>query len=109
MSRPANPYDNARCESFLKTLKQEEIYVREYGTLEQLQANVEEFIEQYYNRLRLHSALGYRPPEEFEQQVERQNQTADLNVAAVILRFGKSSHGDARRSGDHREPERAQP
>jgi transposase InsO family protein len=109
MSRPANPYDNAGCESFLKTLKQEEIYVREYGTLEQLQANVEEFIEQYYNRLRLHSALGYRPPEEFEQQAERQNQTADLNVAAVILRFGKSSSGDARRSGDHREAARAQP
>ena len=107
MSRPANPYDNAGCESFLKTLKQEEIYVREYGTLEQLRANIEEFIEQYYNRLRLHSALGYRPPEEFEQQVERQNQTADLNVAAVILRFGKSSPGDA--TGDRREPERAQP
>ena len=76
MSRPANPYDNAGCESFLKTLKQEEIYVREYGTLEQLQANVEEFIEQYYNRLRLHSALGYRPPEEFEQQVEASSQPA---------------------------------
>jgi hypothetical protein len=109
MSRPANPYDNAGCESFLKTLKQEEIYVREYATLEQLRANIEEFIEQYYNRLRLHSALGYRPPEEFEQQAERQNQTADLNVAAVILRFGKNLPGDTRRSGGNQEPERAQP
>jgi putative transposase len=108
MSRPANPYDNAGCESFLKTLKQEEIYVCEYGTLEQLRANVEEFIEQYYNRLRLHSALGYRPPEEFEQQAEH-NQTADLNVAAVILRFGKSLPGDASRSAGNREPEIAQP
>ena len=109
MSRPANPYDNAGCESFLKTLKQEEIYVHEYETLEQLRVNIEEFIERYYNRLRLHSALGYRPPEEFEQQAERHTQTADLNVAAVILRFGKSSPSDASHSGGNREPEMAQP
>ena len=54
MSRPANPYDNAFCESFIKTLKRE------------LNAHLEEFIDQYYNRLRLHSALGYMSPEEFE-------------------------------------------
>jgi len=66
MSRPANPYDNASCESFLKTLKREEIYANEYRDLDHLRANVEAFIEQYYNRSRLHSALGYRPPEEFE-------------------------------------------
>ena len=67
MSRPANPYDNASCESFLKTLKREEIYANEYRDLEHLRANIQEFIEQYYNRCRLHSALGYRTPEEFEQ------------------------------------------
>ena len=67
MSRPANPYDNASCESFMKTLKREEIYANEYRDLDHLRANIEEFIEQYYNRCRLHSALGYRPPEEFEQ------------------------------------------
>jgi hypothetical protein len=67
MSRPANPYDNASCESFLKTLKREEIYANEYRDLDHLCANIEAFIEQYYNRCRLHSALGYRPPEEFEQ------------------------------------------
>ena len=66
MSRPANPYDNASCESFMKTLKREEIYANEYRDLEHLFANIEEFIEQYYNRHRLHSALGYLPPEEFE-------------------------------------------
>ena len=66
MSRPGNPYDNAMCESFMKTLKQEEIYCNEYRTLEQLQANVCDFIENYYNRFRLHSALGYRSPEAFE-------------------------------------------
>jgi putative transposase len=70
MSRPANPYDNASCESFLKTLKREEIYANEYLDLDDLRANIEAFIEQYYNRQRLHSALGYRPPEEFEQAVE---------------------------------------
>lgn len=62
MSRPANPYDNASCESFIKTLKREEIYANKYDNLERLQANIEEFIEQYYNRQRLHSALGYRSP-----------------------------------------------
>ncbi len=67
MSRPANPYDNASCESFIQTLKREEIYANEYRDLEHLRANIAEFIEQYYNRCRLHSALGYRPPAEFEQ------------------------------------------
>ena len=62
MSRPANPYDNASCESFMKTLKREEIYANKYDDLENLRANIEEFIEQYYNRQRLHSALGYRSP-----------------------------------------------
>jgi len=71
MSRPANPYDNASCESFMKTLKREEIYANQYDDLEHLRANIEEFIERYYNRQRLHSALGYRSPEEFEQGSER--------------------------------------
>ena len=67
MSRPANPYDNASCESFMKTLKREEIYASEYRDLDHLRCDIQAFIEQYYNRLRLHSALGYRTPEEFEQ------------------------------------------
>jgi putative transposase len=70
MSRPANPYDNASCESFMKTLKREEIHANEYRDLGHLLQNVAAFIDHYYNRVRLHSALGYRPPEEFE-QVER--------------------------------------
>jgi putative transposase len=69
MSRPgANPFDNASCESFMKTLKREEIYANRYRDLDDLHANVEEFIEQYYNRQRLHSALGYQSPVEFEQR-----------------------------------------
>jgi putative transposase len=66
MSRPANPYDNASCESFIKTLKREEIYANEYRDLDHLRENIAAFIDSYYNRVRLHSALGYRPPEEFE-------------------------------------------
>ena len=69
MSRPGNPYDNAFCESFIKTLKREEIYASCYRDLEDLRANLEVFIEQYYNRQRLHSALQYCSPERFEQQL----------------------------------------
>jgi transposase InsO family protein/transposase-like protein len=66
MSRPANPYDNASCESFMKTLKREESYAHTYRDLDHLHANIAVFIEQSYNRVRLHSALGYHSPEEFE-------------------------------------------
>jgi hypothetical protein len=69
MSRPANPYDNASCESFMKTLKREEIYANRYHDLEHMRVNVEEFIEHYYNEQRLHSALGYQTPVEFEQRL----------------------------------------
>jgi len=68
MSRPARPWENARCERFMRTLKEEEIDCREYGTMAELEQNLEDFIERYYNRVRLHAALGYRSPVEFEQQ-----------------------------------------
>jgi transposase InsO family protein len=69
MSRAGNPYDNAKCESFMKTLKQEEIYTRQYRDRADLEAHIGEFIERYYNRRRLHSALDYRTPDEFEQSL----------------------------------------
>jgi transposase InsO family protein len=69
MSRAGNPYDNAKCESFIKTLKQEEIYTRQYRDRADLEAHIGEFIERYYNRRRLHSALGYRSPEQFERSL----------------------------------------
>lgn len=72
MSRPANPYDNAFCESFMRTLKREEIDANVYRDLEDLRSCIEQFIEQYYNRCRLHSALGYLPPQEFEQMAHAQ-------------------------------------
>ena len=68
MSRPGNPYDNAKCERFMKTLKQEEIRCFEYKDMEDLRANLSVFFDRYYNAARLHSALGYRSPEEFERQ-----------------------------------------
>jgi putative transposase len=80
MSRPANPYDNASCESFMKTLKREEIYANKYGDLENLRTNIEEFMEEYYNRQRLHSALGYRSPEEFEQKTEFQTESRSATM-----------------------------
>ncbi len=66
MSRRGNPYDNAQAESFMKTLKYEEVHVNEYETLEEARASMGHFLEQVYNQKRLHSALGYCPPAEFE-------------------------------------------
>lgn len=67
MARKGNPYDNATAESFIKTLKYEEIYLWEYRTLEDVQIRLPFFIQEVYNRKRLHSSLGYRPPVEFEE------------------------------------------
>ena len=67
MSRPARPWENGKCESFIKTLKREEIDARRYASFAELRQHVGEFMEQIYNKVRLHSALGYCSPEEFEQ------------------------------------------
>jgi transposase InsO family protein len=66
MSRRGNPYDNATCESFLKTLKYEEVYRSEYRDLDEARASIGTFLEKVYNQKRLHSALGYLPPAGFE-------------------------------------------
>jgi putative transposase len=66
MSRKGNPYDNAACESFIKTLKYEEVYRNEYRDFQDARASIREFLERVYNQQRLHSALGYLPPAEFE-------------------------------------------
>jgi putative transposase len=69
MSRKANPLDNAYVESFIKTLKSEEVYLWEYRTIEDVQRRIPYFIEDVYNQKRLHSALGYCPPCEFETMI----------------------------------------
>ena len=69
MSRRGNPYDNAQAESFMKTLKYEEVYLYEYEDLSEARARIGHFLEEVYNQKRLHSALGYLPPAEFEQSL----------------------------------------
>jgi len=77
MSAKGNPYDNAFAESFFKTLKREEVYLKEYRTFQEAQDNLSHFLEAVYNQKRLHSSLGYVPPAEFE--------TAYLNPNQPIL------------------------
>jgi transposase InsO family protein len=96
MSRPANPYDNASCESFIKTLKREEIYANEYRDLDHLRVDIEAFIEEYYNRRRLHSALGYRSPEEFEEATK----VGTASCGATMRFF---NHEESHRSEKDRE------
>jgi putative transposase len=69
MSRKGNPWDNAACESFIKTLKYEEVYRTEYRDLAEARASIGGFLEKVYNQKRLHSALGYLPPAEFERGI----------------------------------------
>jgi putative transposase len=80
MSRKGNPYDNAKAESFMKTLKYEEVFREDYRDLIEAHAGIGYFLEQVYNQKRLHSALGYRPPAEFELAVR-----ADQSAAARLL------------------------
>jgi putative transposase len=69
MSRKGNPYDNAFAESFMKTLKYEEVYLCEYESFSEARENIDRFIGEIYNRKRLHSSIGYLPPDEFEKEV----------------------------------------
>ena len=84
MSRIGNPYDNARAESFMKTLKQEEADGRHYRDIEDARESIGTFIEQVYNRQRLHSALGYRPPAEFEENLQQLVAAAPRPQAVAI-------------------------
>lgn len=76
MSRKANPWDNAACESFMKTLKYEEVLRNEYRDLAEARTSIRQFLEKIYNQKRLHSALGYLPPAEFERNLQINNKDA---------------------------------
>jgi transposase InsO family protein len=76
MSRRGNPWDNAACESFMKTLKYEEVLRNEYRDLAEARTSIREFLEKIYNQKRLHSALGYLPPAEFERKLSANNTDA---------------------------------
>jgi transposase InsO family protein len=83
MSRPGNPYDNAKAESFMKTLKAEEVDGRAYANLEDARTRIGAFITDLYNADRLHSALGYKSPVAFEAEF-RKAETANLNNASAL-------------------------
>jgi transposase InsO family protein len=87
MSRKGNPYDNAVAESFMKTLKYEEVYREDYRDLAEAHASMGRFLEQVYNEKRLHSALGYLPPVEFEQSLAPVSGTisrSSRNISQVL-------------------------
>jgi putative transposase len=90
MSRAGSPWENGKCESFIKTLKREEIDARRYASFAQLRQHIDEFLEQIYNKVRLHSALGYRSPEEFEQAQE-----PELKWSPGALKFLRHEETDA--------------
>jgi transposase InsO family protein len=93
MSGKANPYDNAKIEPFFRTLKVEEIYMFEYETYAEVLERIPYFIEEVYNRKRLHFSLGYMPPEEFENINNKnikgnESQSADSEQLIWCLELG---------------------
>lgn len=96
MSAKGNPYDNAMAESFMKTYKYEEVYLSDYETFEDVWRNAARFIEDVYNGKRLHSSIGYVPPNEFEAQWWRKNDgTLTLTAAEKCLQSNLNAKNSA--------------
>ena len=95
MSRAGCPWENGKCERFIGTLKREQLDGRPYGSLEELRGDVQTFLETVYNRQRMHSALGYRSPEEFEKQRPNVGETArEWSPAVVSFRRHREIYSD---------------
>lgn len=88
MSDKGNPYQNNITESFFKTLKYNEVYLNEYDNFEEALSNIENFIEVVYRKKRLHSSLGYLPPEEFEEQFSLKS---SQNLKTNLINFNKQN------------------
>jgi putative transposase len=101
MSRAANPYDNAACESFMRTLKREQIDGRLYRDIDHLRADIDQFLDEYYNQQRLHSALGYRTPAEFEQSLE--TGVASRSATMSFFRHGEIYRWDQKQKQENGE------
>ena len=106
MSRKGNPWDNAACESFMKTLKYEEVFRNEYRDLAEARASIREFLEKIYNQKRLHSALGYMPPAEFEANLARLQKDA---AARQLLCMSFPRHREIFPSDGGRQPAASAP
>lgn len=94
MSRPGRPWENGRCESFIKTLKQEQLDARSYRSLEELSGHVEGFIERVYNPVRLHSALAYQSPIAFERQQACERAAAEWMPAKMSFLRHREIYSD---------------
>lgn len=91
MSRSGNPYDNAKAESFMKTLKTEEVALQDYRDLSDVESKIGQFIEDVYNARRLHSALGYLAPVEFERRLEAARKGGELEAFSTVQRQGQGT------------------
>ena len=109
MSRIGCPWENGRCESFIKTLKQEQLDARAYRTLDEVQEHVEEFIERVYNPVRLHSALAYKSPIDFERDQEREKVNAAWTPATVSFPRHQEIYSDDSKPFDPPGPVNADP